>query len=192
VIIGITGLRKSGKTTAANYIKQYNSKFIRVAFADCLKEEVAQQYKIPVEDLYDNYKKEQYRKLLQDHGAMRRKEDPNYWVYRCRHIFADHTKLCVIEDVRFLNEIAALREFNAKFLRIKASDKVRRSRGWVYDSLIDQHPSEIELLDISDNNFMIANGIIIKNEDGLETFRNRLFQALVQWEVTCEVYPAME
>lgn len=192
MIIGLLGLRKSGKTTAARFIKQYNSQFIKIAFADQLKEEVATQYSIPVEDLYDNYKKEQYRQLLQNHGMARRQQDPNYWINKCREMLADPAKLICVEDVRYLNEIGELRSLKARLMRIKTNDEVRGKRGWVFDPVADTHPSELELSDIPDKTIIESGGAVINNNLALADLKDGIFQQLVKWGISCEMTGALE
>jgi hypothetical protein len=55
-IIAISGWKRSGKDTAANFLIK-NMDFKRVGFADPLKEMVAQEYNIPIHYCYeDNFK----------------------------------------------------------------------------------------------------------------------------------------
>lgn len=56
-IIAISGYRKSGKDTAAEFLAEVG--YQRFAFADALKERVAEDYNIPLNSLYDQELKEE-------------------------------------------------------------------------------------------------------------------------------------
>jgi hypothetical protein len=94
--------------------------FVRLAYADLLKQEAADATGIPISNFYDRKVKEHYRPLLQWWGTeYRRNEaiggDNAYWTKshgkRCREIYDKHVltrpndKLVIlVPDVRFDNE----------------------------------------------------------------------------------------
>lgn len=56
-VIALSGWKGSGKDTVADYLVREHG-FIRVSFADALKEMVAQQYDVPLEYMHEPSKKE--------------------------------------------------------------------------------------------------------------------------------------
>ena len=124
--IGITGKAGAGKDTLASAImankrlQEDGVTFVRLAYADLLKQEAADATGIPISNFYDRKVKEHYRPLLQWWGTeYRRNEaiggDNAYWTKahdkRCQEIYAEHVKnrpndhlVILVPDVRFDNE----------------------------------------------------------------------------------------
>jgi hypothetical protein len=116
-LIMLSGYLQSGKDTVGEYLCA-NYGFFRVAFADCLKDEVADQYQLPRSDLdtpsgkakIDPATGETFRDLLIQHGQMRRSEDPNYWIQRVLQRLKESKRTrIVITDWRFPNEHQVMR-----------------------------------------------------------------------------------
>lgn len=113
-ILLLSGYMKSGKDTVGDYlVKNYN--FQRFAFADCLKNQVAEIYNID-RSLLDTQKGKEsrtivnnqeisIRQLLINHGKEKRNLDINYWVNIVSKdiLKSDYNKI-VITDWRFPNE----------------------------------------------------------------------------------------
>lgn len=89
---------------------------VRLAFADILKEEASEKYQIPLvisdadKDIkqfihYQTGEMVSARDIYIEWGAIRRKEDPNYW---CKVAFEsiDNESCVIVTDWRFENEIA--------------------------------------------------------------------------------------
>jgi hypothetical protein len=109
LIIGLVGLKWSGKDTLFKIIKEEFPEAFRVAFADAVKEELAQALGITVEEIEAD--KERFRLGLQWWGTeWRRHNTPNYWIYQAfRKIREADTGLVVVTDVRFPDEGDAIR-----------------------------------------------------------------------------------
>jgi hypothetical protein len=135
-VIGLTGYKKNGKTTAADYIKQ---KYLtesetpvqveRINFKDCLIDEVKENFPGSLEFISAMYEMEidtlfkekpgGMRKLMQDVGLARRKEDPMYWVDRWeKKVKESNSDVIITDDVRFLNEYDAIGRHNGIVLKI--------------------------------------------------------------------------
>ncbi len=76
--------------------------FTKVAFADALKEEVADRAGVTVAHIESN--KAEYRAELQRWGGVRRAEDVDYWVKRFAERRASVSGPVVNTDTRFPNE----------------------------------------------------------------------------------------
>jgi len=123
-ILGLTGRKRSGKDTFAQYLVRYAG-FARVAFADELKREVAEMIGIAVEELEQH--KERYRGMLQDYGTRKRYEDPTHWIAKAAaHIdWLEDTYgvwRVVVADVRFPNEASWVRARGGGVVRLIRAD----------------------------------------------------------------------
>lgn len=123
-LIAFTGLKKSGKDTAACELKKIllpaTSK--QINFADALKREVAAACQTTVADI--NVRKDLYRTLLQVWGTDFRRtiHGDNYWVLKWLESINSMTPLpayLICTDVRFVNEAAVVRELNGTIIRIE-------------------------------------------------------------------------
>ena len=108
-IIGITGLKQSGKSTVAEFIKQLLPNKVSIyGFADPLKDEICRATGVTRDYLEKN--KKHFRLILQGWGTNYRRElyGQDYWVKKmsvAADQFEQHgTEILVIPDVRFLNE----------------------------------------------------------------------------------------
>lgn len=152
-IIGLTGKKENGKTTAANHLMQrflsesetpikverINMKDpiideMRENFPGILKE-ISEQYEATVDDLFKE-KPPLMRKLMQDFGLMRRKEDPMYWVDKWEaKVKASNSDVIITDDIRFMNEYDAVGRHGGMVLKIV--------REGVEDT--DHHATETEI-----------------------------------------------
>src|SRR4051812_39925606 len=105
-LIGISGKKQSGKDTVAGMICNYLAplKCARVGFADALKEEICEMYKIVPGFLSDN--KKHFRLIMQGHGTDYRRElfGQDYWILKLEKKLTelhDDIHTVVIPDVRF-------------------------------------------------------------------------------------------
>lgn len=165
--IGISGKMGVGKTTLANYIEE-GMGFERRALADALKTQV-------VDALVDNgidckrnellgKYKSQIRGILQQWGvAFRYFNGEDYWV-DC--LFADNKAHLVVDDVRFPNELAALRQRGYLMVRLEADFNTRTERllGLNFQQL--DHESETAL----DNSLGLFDIVLNSQPTAAQTF----------------------
>lgn len=135
-VVGITGTLNSGKDVAATAFTDRG--YVRLSFADPLKDVVHRIFKIPTEILWgDSSKRDtRTRKILQELGTdFARRYDADVWVKRTMERiralgeretdplglldFTYAPAKVVVPDVRFPNEAQALREeFDATLIRV--------------------------------------------------------------------------
>jgi len=132
MIIGISAKMRCGKTTLTNMFLKKHSKYIKMSFANILKEESAFMYDYPGEWNYSkegklqiiNHKKlprenMMVREILQWHGTdFRRKQDPNYWTKRMKKLISIYPLFIIIDDVRFKNEADFVKDHDGWMIRI--------------------------------------------------------------------------
>lgn len=146
-IIALTGLKQSGKSTAANYlVEKYG--FIKHNFKDALINEIktyfpdfikkeCELYNCDVDYLFEK-KPGHIRQLMQNFGTeLRRKEDIEYWVRKWVDIVGG-TGDFVVDDCRFLNEARTVRFCRGIVIKIIRTGQVST----------DQHQSETEMNEI--------------------------------------------
>ena len=130
-ILGISGKKKSGKTTVANMIAKYVPNTVVINFADPLKVEVAKATGVSVEYLNNN--KDMFRLILQGWGTdFRRAKDESYWIDKWLTTvlqLPDTTRLVIASDVRFPNEFDTIKYYGECWHITK-------------DNSADTHPSE--------------------------------------------------
>jgi hypothetical protein len=152
-IIAFTGKKGSGKTAAVEYMKQrYMTlgepvRIEKINFKDSLIEEMKEvfpgllehfstTYAMTIEQIFIE-KPEGMRKLMQDYGLMRRKENPTYWVERWEEkVKQSQANVILTDDVRFQNELDALYNMGASVIQIVRTGLVSHT---------DTHISETEM-----------------------------------------------
>ncbi len=101
----------SGKSTLAHSMERYYGGQV-ISFAEALREEVSQAYDISPRDLIYVPQKYKHRKLLQEYGAEKRAQDPDYWVKAWLDKYHQHlgfgTRSFWVDDVRYDNEVDVL------------------------------------------------------------------------------------
>lgn len=156
IIIGLTGLKQSGKSTAAKYLeskygfKRHNFKDalikeLKKNFPDLLGEMVSVHNAESVDKLFE-IKPPLIRKLLQNYGTeVRRREDSEYWI----RDWINNRPLAnmVVDDVRFLNEAEAVRLYGGRIVQIIKQGQESN----------DQHQSETEMAQIIPDSKIMAN-----------------------------------
>jgi hypothetical protein len=150
-IIAFTGLAKSGKTTAANYIPGVKI----LSFADPVKQIALKSFN------WDGVKDEKGRRLLQVIGTeCGRAYDNDIWVKKMRELLdknTGHKGIIAIDDCRFDNEAVLVRELKGIVIEIHrpgcAPDGHASEQG-VSQHLVDKHIMNDGTLDDLKNNVL--------------------------------------
>jgi len=144
-LLGLTGQKQSGKNTVADILKEQLSpkKVVQLGFADALKQEISAAVGRDVHYIEEH--KANFRLILQGWGTDFRRQlcGQDYWLKKMFHKIAalpDDTHLCIITDVRFLNEADLVQQVGGKIWRIVRTLDNK-----------DNHPSEQELLQIKED-----------------------------------------
>jgi len=113
-VILLSGWAGSGKDSAAELLVEEMA-FVRVAFADMLKEEVSKAYRLPLSVFHNAFKDSHIevlgatpRQLLIQHAADRKRKDPH--VYSRAVVARIAGGRWVISDWRYRHEYAFLKE----------------------------------------------------------------------------------
>jgi len=157
MIIGFTGKAGAGKSTASNYlVEKYG--FVKVNFKDALVREMKENLPDVLQELtliHDgelgdldflfNTKPPIMRALMQNYGTeIRRKDNSEYWINKWSDSVIEllrQGKSIVVDDVRFLNEAAAVKSPSGKLIRILRDDVVSKS---THQSEVEQDLIEVD------------------------------------------------
>lgn len=129
LIVGVCGAKQHGKGTIASALTTYG--FTEINFADALKRACSAAFGIPLEVFYDNdndrkekpldeygYPDESPRSILQYTGTeLFRARWPNIWINTWKRMALGHPRV-VVSDLRFPNELDAVRELNGYIIRV--------------------------------------------------------------------------
>lgn len=162
--VALIGKARSGKDSVAGVLTRHAA-YTRLAFADKLKEAALRVDPIVVTD--DDYwgtpgdrlrevvadwgweqakdRIPEVRRFLQHYGQTIRELDPEFWVRPVVDQVRQGTRLnmpCVVTDVRYRNEVAALKAGGALVVRVE-----RPGAGLTGDAA--NHSSETELDDVA-------------------------------------------
>lgn len=159
-IIGFTGKKGHGKTTASSHatqvLEQKGYKVIHLRFKDAIIEtmwnklngtltQFGVHYGMSIEELFDK-KPPMMRVLMQEVGTeIYRAINPDYWVlewYKKLHVVTQEVKeeeslVVLTDDVRFVNEFQLLKAKGGKLLRI--------NRTGYDDGIGNNHATETEM-----------------------------------------------
>ncbi len=179
MIIGVSGKSGSGKDTVAQMISFHSYKWEVKSFAGNLKKMLAIALNIPVENLYDReFLKTTvgqvwttdvvdnklttiyytYRDLLQLLGTnICRVIQPNFWV---NSLFAHYSfrSRWIISDVRFKNEIEAIKLFcpNAVFIKVEREQlESNINKAHISETELDNHIFDYTIKNNSDLNHLL-------------------------------------
>jgi len=159
-IIGIMGKIGSGKSTAAAHLEKYmlertHMAWRRVAFAERLKNAVAAFGGIDPQLLYTTEGKarfceaagKSYGAVLQDVGMMFRNQfGVDVWVNAC---FSGREDQClIVEDVRYENELAAIKKRGGFVIKLTRNCKVDvsgRDLSHPSETTVDKMKGDVEL-----------------------------------------------
>lgn len=131
MLIGIMGYARSGKNTLATLLSKIVGEgrtVTELSFAAKLKSELCTMLRAVGVDTSDIFlsKKELWRPMMVAWGKQRRAIYPNYWVdpviKQYKKIMSMPTKgaesICIITDVRYLNEAEAIKESGGLLVHI--------------------------------------------------------------------------
>lgn len=144
-VIALSGKAKVGKSTIAGALASI-TRMKRISFGDAVKKEVAAEYGVPIFNCYTQEGKLKtfnvmfngvrrpivLRRLLQLHGKMRRQEDPEYWVKATFNEMSLAQNSYVIDDVRDLVEVMAVRSLRGNYIA-----RIHPHAGWVAGEYAD-------------------------------------------------------
>jgi len=149
MIIALTGLKQSGKSTVAKHLQEKYG-FIRINFKDALLQELktyfpdflsaeASYHACTIDELLEK-KPGHIRQLLQNFGTeLRRNEDKNYWTrnwnYKVEYEKRTTNRNIVVDDCRFLNEAGIVKADGGVIVRVIKIGQVSN----------DSHGSEMEM-----------------------------------------------
>ena len=141
MIVGFAGAPRAGKDTAANALVKRHG-WVKIGFSDAIVAEVANRYRATLEAYVDEHFSQGLvtrlgygilidrllvtertpwsRAFLQDHGAARRLECPDYWVDRVAERLANlpagqNTAVC---GVRYPNEVSCIRKAGGLMVKV--------------------------------------------------------------------------
>jgi energy-coupling factor transporter ATP-binding protein EcfA2 len=123
-IIGLSGKKRSGKDTLAGFLAQLMPHTVCVAFADALKNEVAQATGFTREYMEEH--KDNFRLILQGWGTDFRRKlcGEDYWIHRTveqinwlRRLPVPPA-LIIVTDCRFKNEAETVRQLGGLMVRV--------------------------------------------------------------------------
>ncbi|UCE14853.1 MAG: AAA family ATPase [Candidatus Heimdallarchaeota archaeon] len=163
LLIGITGLMGSGKSTVAAIIaEKYGFKRMRISGK---MREIAQELELEVT-----------RDFLQGIGKFMREFDDDVWVrFLCKKI-QQSSQSIIVDDIRRMNEIEYLKPLGFKFIRVESSEPSRKARlearGKKKISDHDWSRWKSHLTEIQVSQLPVDN--IIRNEGTLEELINQI------------------
>lgn len=165
--IAISGQMCSGKSTLANIIKDMDNEYEIFSFGKKIKE-------IAV-DLFDMNKNDKDRTLIINIANKMKEIDNNIWIkYIIKQINKNISKKCIIDDLRFQNELDKLMEDDEWiFIRLNIDDNKRIERiKKLYPNNFKDHIKNFN--DISENcnlKFPTRNTIFINSDKSLNELK---------------------
>jgi len=138
-LIVISGTARSGKDTLADYIIKKMPQYVKIAYADALKEQIMEEFDLTYNQLYGDlkevpdvrYKKQSGgfwtpREMMQFIGTdTYRSIDDLHWINKLfDRINAGGYKNVIVTDGRFLNEITAIKDKGGYHVRIQRNQSV--------------------------------------------------------------------
>jgi ABC-type oligopeptide transport system ATPase subunit len=145
MIIGLTGKKGSGKTTAARMLLGKIRGLQHINFKDALIQELKERMPKTIAELEHQFdrdadwlfsnKPDIVRALLQDYGTtVRRKDIDTYWTDRWLEA-TSNLEHVVVDDVRFINEAQTVHNQGGVVIRLIRSDIESN----------DSHESEVQM-----------------------------------------------
>lgn len=171
-VLGLTGLKQSGKDTCLELLTKYLAPLpvVRLGFADALKEDICKMVGCDLDFLLKH--KDNFRLLMQTYGTEVRRElfGKDYWVKRAGKTLLELAELevppylVVFPDVRFLNEAEFVTSIGGKIWKV-----VRQIMN------TDTHASETEQSQIKCDSFVCNTTSIVALENEVQLAWMRTF-----------------
>lgn len=176
MIIMLAGKIKAGKTTFAEEIMKLLPTVQRVSFGDMIKERYAVATNTPIIELHDISMKERHRKKVVEFGDYLRQTD-RYCIARDLFNAIDIDNMdYVIDDLRAIEELELGVALGAIPFKIHAGPLVRKARGWIPNSAVDEHYLENEM-DLSKETYKVFGGDVLYNDTmSLQTLKQEVSQ----------------
>jgi hypothetical protein len=166
LIIALAGAKGCGKSAAAEAIEEGDNSWVRLSFADPMKD-MLRCLGLTTQELYGNEKEKPLphlagttaRKLMQTIGTEWGRDliDPDLWVFAMAHRISllSPTSKVIIDDVRFNNELSWLRGIGATVIGIERGELREQDD---YTHISEQMPYQFKRLGIPvvKNNSSIA------------------------------------
>lgn len=179
MIIGLCGRKGVGKDLAADYLVSHHG-FAKMAFADPIKEIVRIAFRLSPEQLLGDAKEVpdprhglSPRQMMQVIGTdfFRDQIHPEFWVHRAIHEMQAHPdgQGIVVTDIRFQNELDAVRSLGGKILRIHRPVHSDQENG--RHAVYDPHVSE-ESVDR-----LVGVDAVVNNDGTIDQFLERVERA---------------
>lgn len=120
-IIALSGCYGAGKSFLARSLATCEEMIL--PFATALREEIIEIGLAGRDEIYSKPTPGKIRTLLTSWGAYRRSQNKDYWVdlwlKKAQEITTDYPKeIIIVDDLRFMNELNALREFSNNNLMV--------------------------------------------------------------------------
>lgn len=163
--IGLRGKLRVGKDTTLKALKELSDDYVRLSFADQLKELATELSGI---NMFLEENKVQHRQFLINLGQTMRALDEHYWTKPIIHKankLVEAGKIPVITDVRFKNEATALKENGFAMIHLWADEEALMQRGW--DGKFDNDPSEKEMESYNGYNFFVDTSTLLPRQVAL-------------------------
>lgn len=144
LLIGLSAKARYGKDETVEHMTRLLAPDLvvrRVAFADGVREEARELWG------WNGVKDAAGRTLLQEIGAHRRAEDPEYWIKRAfsKIDLGFSRTIWMIPDVRYVNEANRVRELGGEVWRIERRGRDGHPFVNGLSAIQQTHPSETDL-----------------------------------------------
>lgn len=189
----IGGKARVGKTTLAKWLSEYAYKEgytpVVLPFANALKQEAeAKGYS-------KDKNPEEYRTFCQTLGSDMRSKDPDYWVKRFREkittmyeqekaaLEADpdtwHEKVVIVDDCRYMNEVAAARDLRALTVFVAAGSRELPEANAEWRT----HESETlaNSMELNDKNYTEVFDYVLYNNGTEKQYKAKAAQKFEEW-----------
>lgn len=147
ILLGITGKKRAGKDTFADYIIQNaRGHAVKMAFADALKDEVCAMLGVSRERLEQD--KALFRPILQWHGTEWRRGcfGETYWIDRLKaKITTSSASVIVVPDVRFRNEAGLIHALGGQIVRVVKPDDLTQD-GHASENDMNSYPEDFTVV----------------------------------------------